>query len=324
MRAADIVAVMGFMAVVFGGMMLSTLRQAMRNRPTERIRARLRMLEMRRVAAATGVDPEQSELFRRQSPEGALHEWLHARLRRLQTVSGKGGVKQLAVFAAFAVIAALALARFSPLPNWAAPLLIIALPPLTVSWAYRRLIARFRIRFLNAFPDTLDLIIRAVRAGVPVAQAIGAAGSEAEEPVRAEFKTMGDAMKLGIDLKEALDAAVARIEIADFSFFAVCLLLQRETGGQLGETLDNLATIIRTRRDIRLKTKALTAEGRLTSRIIAAVPFVITGILYIVNRSYIEILFTHPTGHKMLMAAGVLLTIGIAVVQKMAKLETSR
>jgi Flp pilus assembly protein TadB len=174
------------------------------------------------------------------------------------------------------------------------------------------------------FPDTLDLVIRAVRAGIPVVHAISTAGQEAEEPVRSTFRTMGDSLRLGVDLKEVLDKAVANLQIADFSFFAVCLLLQRETGGNLGETLENLSTIIRTRRDIRLKTRALTAEGRIASKIISAVPFVITGFLYVVNRPYVNLLFHTRAGHKMLTLAAVLLVVGLTLIQKISKLDTSR
>jgi Flp pilus assembly protein TadB len=163
-----------------------------------------------------------------------------------------------------------------------------------------------------------------VRAGIPVVQAISTAGREADEPVRSTFRTMGDALRLGADLTEVLDQAVQRLQIADFSFFAVCLLLQRETGGNLAETLENLAAIIRSRRDIRLKTKALTAEGRLATNIISAVPFAVTGMLYVVNRPYVELLFDTRAGHKIVTLAAVLLTVGLWMVRKMSKLDTSR
>jgi tight adherence protein B len=155
-------------------------------------------------------------------------------------------------------------------------------------------------------------------------QTIGTAGRETDEPVRATFRTMGDALSLGADLSEVLDQARKRLQISDFSFFAVCLLLQRETGGNLAETLENLAGIIRSRRDIRLKTKALTAEGRLATNIISIVPFGVAGMLYVVNRPYIELLFTTRAGHKIMTLAAVLLTIGLWMVRKMSKLDTSR
>jgi Flp pilus assembly protein TadB len=104
----------------------------------------------------------------------------------------------------------------------------------------------------------------------------------------------------------------------------VCLVLQRETGGNLSETLENLSSIIRMRRDIRMKTKALTAEGRIASKIISAVPFAIMAFLYVVNRPYVELLFHTRAGHKMLILAAVLLTVGLSMIRKISNLDTSR
>jgi tight adherence protein B len=117
---------------------------------------------------------------------------------------------------------------------------------------------------------------------------------------------------------------VRRIEIADFSFFSVCLLLQRETGGQLGETLENLAGIVRTRREIRLKTKALTGEARITTKILAAIPVVIMLALYGLNRSYLMVLFNTEQGNNLLSFGVISITMGLVVISKMSKLDTSR
>lgn len=253
--------------------------------------------------------------------------WLQKHAQRVRVVSGGSGGSGFRLIAAVAIItfiAALVGVKLASAPEWAGAIAVIGLPLFAVRATYRFLIARFRTRFLTAFPDTLDLIIRAVRAGIPVVQAISTAGREADEPVRSTFRTMGDALRLGADLPDVLDQAVKRLEIADFAFFSVCLLLQRETGGNLAETLENLASIIRSRRDIRLKTKALTAEGRLATNIISAVPFAITGMLYIVNRPYIELLFITRAGHKILTLSAVLLTIGLWMVRKISQLDTSR
>jgi tight adherence protein B len=135
---------------------------------------------------------------------------------------------------------------------------------------------------------------------------------------------MGDALQLGIDLENVLAVAMRRIEVADFSFFCVCLLLQREAGGQLGETLENLSGIVRTRSEIRLKTKALTGEARITTKILAAIPLVIMLALYGLNRAYVMVLFDRPAGQKLLTFASISVVVGIAVINKMSKLNTSR
>jgi len=219
---------------------------------------------------------------------------------------------------------ALLIAWLTDMPVVYMPLLLVSAPILVTRFVYQYLINQFRNKFLSHFPDTIDLIVRAVRAGIPAVQAISVAGNDAEEPVRAEFRIMGDGLRLGVDLKDVLTDAVERIQIADFSFFSVCLLLQRETGGALTETLENLATIVRTRRDMRLKVRALTAEGRITSKIIAAVPFVTVGMLFLANREYVMLLFNTTGGHHLLIVAAVLMSIGMFLINKIANLDTSR
>lgn len=325
MHAADVVALGAFVGTVTLGMATRTVRAILRKRPAAVMRERMASIKHARIASGSSTPRDHvTDLFHRREQVGAAQAWLQSRISRITVVGGKRGVKVLFIAPLLAcAITPLAMGLL-PVPDWCGPVADIMMPALVAVATYRMLIARFCARFLNAFPDALDLIIRAVRAGVPVGQAIRAAGDESVEPVGAQFRMMGDALRLGIDMQEVLSDAVRRIEIADFSFFAVCLLLQRETGGQLSETLENLAAILRTRRDIRLKTKALTAEGRMASRIIAAVPPFILLAMYLTNRSYIEVLFTTPTGNKILTAAGVLLVFGLVVIQKMSKLDTSR
>ncbi|CAN0626773.1 tight adherence protein B [Burkholderia multivorans] len=324
MTPADVVAAGGFFAIVVAGLIVRALRQMRRHRPGPRIRQRVGALhDQRRAAKPETASPHQ--LFSRElTDHGAFLAWLDARRERLRTVGGRGGARLVAGVFLLAFAVALVATSVSHLPVWACVPIDLLAPLFAVRVAYNALIARFRQRFLTVFPDTLDLIIRAVRAGIPVVQAIVTAGIESEEPVRTTFRTMGDGLRVGAELKDVLEQAAQRLQLADFSFFAVCLILQRETGGNLTETLENLSGIIRTRRDIRMKTKALTAEGRIASKIISAVPFSIMGFLYIVNRPYVALLFHTRAGHKILILAAVLLTIGLTAIRKIANLDTSR
>ncbi len=325
MTPVDIVTAAGFFSIVIIGLIVSALRDMLRRRPGRRVQERMRGMRQTLVVNKPAPTPgAEVELFERPTESGALKAWLQRHAQRVHTVSGASGMR-LIYLSAFAglVLAVIVVALSSP-PGWSRPLLYLGVPLLVVRMAYRFLIARFRNRFLAVFPDTLDLIIRAVRAGIPAVQAISTAGDETEEPVRSTFRILGDSLRLGAELKDVLDKAVERVQIADFSFFAVCLLLQRETGGNLGETLENLANIIRTRRDIRMKTKALTAEGRIASKIISAVPFAIVGLLYLIDRPYISLLFDKPLGHHILELASLLMAIGLAMINKIAKLDTSR
>ncbi len=324
MTPADVVAAGGFFAIVVVGLIVRALRQMRRHRPGPRIRQRVGALHDQRGAAKPETASPHQLFSRELTDHGAFLAWLDARRERLRTVGGRGGARLVAGVCLLAFVVALVVTSVSRLPVWACVPINLLAPLFAVRVAYNALIARFRQRFLTVFPDTLDLIIRAVRAGIPVVQAIVTAGIESEEPVRTTFRTMGDALRVGAELKDVLEQAAQRLQLADFSFFAVCLILQRETGGNLTETLENLSGIIRTRRDIRMKTKALTAEGRIASKIISAVPFSIMGFLYIVNRPYVALLFHTRAGHKILILAAVLLTIGLTAIRKIANLDTSR
>lgn len=331
MSAADVVAVGAFFAIVVAGFIVRALRDLARRRPAARVRSRVEVLREPRAAARPAAPARASrvglQLFTRTHGEGeggALRAWLRARGEHVRTAAGGGGVRAIAFASALAALAGFVGASFAGFAPWLRLALAAALAAGAARAVYRILIGRFKQRFLSVFPDALDLIIRAVRAGIPVAQAIGTAGRESEEPVRATFRAMGDALRVGADLKDVLEQQAERLQLADFSFFGVCLVLQRETGGNLTETLENLSGIIRTRRDIRMKTRALTAEGRIASKIIAAVPFAIAGFLFVVNRPYVNLLFHTRAGHKMLILAAVLLTVGLAMIRKIANLDTSR
>lgn len=331
MSAADVVAVGAFFAIVVAGFIVRALRDLARRRPAARVRSRVEALREPRTAARPAAPARASrvglQLFTRTHGEGeggALRAWLRARGEHVRTAAGGGGVRAIAFASALAALAGFVGASFAGFAPWLRLALAAALAAGAARAVYRILIGRFKQRFLSVFPDALDLIIRAVRAGIPVAQAIGTAGRESEEPVRATFRAMGDALRVGADLKDVLEQQAERLRLADFSFFGVCLVLQRETGGNLTETLENLSGIIRTRRDIRMKTRALTAEGRIASKIIAAVPFAIAGFLFVVNRPYVNLLFHTRAGHKMLILAAVLLTVGLAMIRKIANLDTSR
>ncbi|EDS87628.1 type II secretion system F family protein [Burkholderia pseudomallei] len=331
MSAADVVAVGAFFAIVVAGFIVRALRDLARRRPAARVRSRVEALREPRAAARPAAPARASrvglQLFTRTHGEGeggALRAWLRARGEHVRTAAGGGGVRAIAFASALAALAGFVGASLAGFAPWLRLALAAALAAGAARAVYRILIGRFKQRFLSVFPDALDLIIRAVRAGIPVAQAIGTAGRESEEPVRATFRAMGDALRVGADLKDVLEQQAERLQLADFSFFGVCLVLQRETGGNLTETLENLSGIIRTRRDIRMKTRALTAEGRIASKIIAAVPFAIAGFLFVVNRPYVNLLFHTRAGHKMLILAAVLLTVGLAMIRKIANLDTSR
>ena len=186
---------------------------------------------------------------------------------------------------------------------------------------YKQMKRRWQIAFLNNLADAVDLIIRAVRSGIPVTESIRAAGAEVNDPVRTEFQQISDSVDVGIDLKEALRVAAARIQLPDFDFFVITLVIQRETGGQLAETLDGLSLILRRRKELRLKVRAMTAEGRMTAAIVSGMPIVAGLAMYMMDPDHMGRLFEPGTGQTMLFSALGMMALGIAVVYQLTKVK---
>jgi tight adherence protein B len=323
MNRIDLLTACAFVIVLMLGVMWLTLQDIRKKQPHARIKARMEDTFATDKSHANRKS-HTSDLFTINRRDNAFTRWYNPKAARLRTVAGKTGIRIVLAAGAAGAFVAFLMTHFMPLPGFSKPLLMIGLPAFAVMRAYGFLVHRLKRRFLDGFPDVIDLIVRAVRAGVPVTQVMTTVSGECAEPIRAEFKLMSDSLQVGLDLEEVLNVAVRRIEIADFSFFCVCLLLQRETGGQLGETLENLANIVRTRREIRVKTKALTGEARITTKILAAVPACIIGSLYLLNRNYMKVLTDTDSGSKLLTFAVISIGMGLMVINKISKLDTSR
>lgn len=323
MSRANLFALAVFVTVFSAGLLVHAALQIMRARPSALMRARLFALDATAATAATaGDDALVGTLFHEQTRRLRLWSWLDDRLRRIEIVGGKIGPRLAGVVVAAAIAVAIAIARIDVVPAWAGPVLLAVLPLAALRSFYKMLVERFRLRMLGVFPDALDLMVRAVRAGVPVVRAIEIVADECAQPLAAEFRQIADGLQLGIELETVLNEAMRRLRIPEFSFFCVALLLQRETGGSLGETLEGLADIVRGRKEVRQKTRALTAESRLASRVIACVPPVVFGALYTINRDYARVLIDTHAGHMILVASGVLLVVGLVIIQRLAKLDT--
>ncbi len=174
--------------------------------------------------------------------------------------------------------------------------------------------ARYRSRFLDVFPDALDLVCRAIRAGLPVNEAMTVAAREIANPVGSELRKTLDETQIGADPQVALQRMADRVRVPDFRFYVVALTLQRRTGGSLAETLTNLSNVIRARKAMRLKARALAAETKASATVLALLPFVVSGLMYLMNRNLMSVLFTDPRGRFMLGIALLTLATGISVM----------
>jgi tight adherence protein B len=178
-------------------------------------------------------------------------------------------------------------------------------------------------KFMNLFPDTIDMIVRMLRAGVPVTTTVRMVSRDAPPPVDAVFGALANQVDIGIPFDQALNLMGEQIGLPDFRFFSVAVSLQLATGGNLASTLDILSDIIRKRRALRLKAKATTAEARLSAYVLGAIPFVVIAALLITSPDYLAPLITDPRGH--MIAGGALggLLLGFATMRQMMRRATA-
>ncbi len=180
---------------------------------------------------------------------------------------------------------------------------------------FNMMVLRRRAKLYAQFPDCLSMIVRSVRAGVPLTEAIRIVAKESPEPSSVEFARVAGDLAIGTPISEALTSMADRNEITEFRFFATALTLQSQTGGRLGETLDNLGAIVRKRMALKSRGRALASEARTTAMILGCLPLLAAGALYFLNPSYIGILFTDPSGKMILAAAAVMLGIGAFIMR---------
>ncbi len=184
-----------------------------------------------------------------------------------------------------------------------------------------RMIAKRQRQFLSLFADAVELMVRGLKSGIPVSESMRVVGQEVADPVGVEFRSITDALQLGRTYEEALAAASKRIDLPEFRFFVVSLNIQQETGGNLAETLENLAGILRKRKQMKLKVKALSSEARASAYIVGSLPFLMFIGLTAMNPDYMTILFDDPRGNLVLGAAIGSLMLGVGTMIKMGKLD---
>jgi len=182
-------------------------------------------------------------------------------------------------------------------------------------WGWRR--EKRLARALAQFPDALAMIVRAVRIGIPVAEAVRIVAREAREPTARSFAELADEVTIGVPLDAALRRMAERTGLAEYRFFATAITLQAQTGGALAETLDNLADVIRRRLALRARGRALSSEARASIAMLAALPVLGGLMMYMLNPGYIGVLFTDPTGRNIFGMAVVSLGAGLLIMRVM-------
>jgi tight adherence protein B len=192
-----------------------------------------------------------------------------------------------------------------------------ALPHLAVARMGKRRVAAF----VRLFPEAIDLMVRALRSGLPISEAIIGAGREIGDPVGDELGRVEAGMRMGRDLEGLLWDIANRIDVPEFRFFIIALSVQRETGGNLAETLANLADVLRRRRQMRAKVRAMSSETRATTMILAGMPVLVIVMLALTSPHYLTPLYSDIRGFVLDGLALVMLATGVGIMTKMARFE---
>ncbi|MDE1467015.1 type II secretion system F family protein [Aurantiacibacter sp. D1-12] len=176
-------------------------------------------------------------------------------------------------------------------------------------------------QFNAKFPDGIELLVRGLRSGLPVAETLSVVGQEVPGPVGVEFRQVVERIKIGRTMEESLQESADKLGTAEFQFFVITLAIQRETGGNLAETLSNLADVLRKRAQMKLKIKAMSSESKASAYIVGALPFIVFGMIYWINPSYIGGFFED----ERLIVTGlfglVWMSIGAFIMAKMVSFE---
>lgn len=175
--------------------------------------------------------------------------------------------------------------------------------------------------FLRSFPEAIDLIVRGLRSGLPVSESIVQVSTELPEPIKTVFTNISNTMKLGVTLEKALLETAKKLELREFHFFTTSIILQRETGGNLSEILNNLSEVLRSRFMMRMKIHAITSEARASAVIIGSLPFVVALAVMFLTPKYLLPLIDDPGGNQALAVAFGMLGFGLWMMNRMARFE---
>jgi tight adherence protein B len=205
-------------------------------------------------------------------------------------------------------------------PIWGGAALVIGglgLP----RWVLGMLINRRQKNFVNQLADGIDVIVRGVKSGLPLNQCLRIISTESADPLRTEFKLIVDGQAMGMPLDANLDRMYERMPLPEVNFFNIVLGIQQKTGGNLSEALGNLSSVLRSRKLLREKVKALSSEAVASAMIIGSLPFIVMLLVYMVRPAYMAILFTTPQGNLILLAAGIMMSMGIFIMRSMVNFK---
>jgi tight adherence protein B len=188
-------------------------------------------------------------------------------------------------------------------------------------WMLSFLKKRRENHFLKDFPDAVDVIVRGIKAGLPLLDSLKLIASESEEPVRSEFRAIIETQTVGIPLGEACMKLYERMPVAEANFFGIVVFIQQRAGGNLSEALGNLSRVLRDRKKMKAKIQAMSMEAKASASIIGSLPLIVMGLVWSTSPAYIELLWTDPFGRVMLACCGIWMSVGVFVMRRMINFD---
>lgn len=188
-------------------------------------------------------------------------------------------------------------------------------------WVVSFLINRRKKKFLEEFPNALDVMVRSIKSGLPLNDALRLIASDGQEPVKREFLRVVESQQVGFSIPEACGRMPQTIPLSEVNFFAIVIAIQAQAGGNLSEALGNLSKVLRERKKMKAKVAALSMEAKASAAIIGALPFIVALLVYLTSPQYIMILFTDPRGHLILGFSAVWMSIGLYVMRNMCNFD---
>ena len=188
-------------------------------------------------------------------------------------------------------------------------------------WLLSYLKKRREAKFLNSFPDAIDIIVRGAKTGLPLLDCLKIISLEAQEPVRSEFRTIVESQAVGLPLGEACGKLYERMPLPEANFFGIVVTIQQRAGGNLSEALGNLSRVLRDRKKMKAKIKAMAQEAKASATIIGVLPIAVMTLVYLTSPDYISLLWTEPLGRVMLGASACWMSMGVWVMKKMINFD---
>lgn len=240
---------------------------------------------------------------------------------RIQQAGLSWTKQQFYIGSGVAAAIATAIAAFFGLPWYVLLGVAIAAGVGLPRWVLGYLKRKREARFIEELPNAIDVIVRGVKAGLPLNDCIRVIASETQEPVKGEFRAISEATAIGMPLGEACSKMYDRVPLAESNFFAIVVSIQQSAGGSLAEALSNLSRVLRDRKKMKGKIVAMSQEAKASAAIIAALPIAVMLLVYLTSPGYIELLWTKPFGRMLLVASAAWMLIGTLVMRRMINFD---